>query len=80
MPLGEIAGEVLGGIFRLVGELFLQIVVELLIKGPGYFICRLFRKEVNPDGAAVVFVGLLFWVLIGSGIYVVYRHFASAGA
>jgi hypothetical protein len=80
MPLGDIAGEVLGGIFRLLGELFMQIVVELLVKGPGSLICRLFRRDANPDGGLVVFVGLLFWAVVAGAIYAACSYFGSAGA
>lgn len=80
MPLGDIAGEVLGGIFHFLGEMFMQIVVELLVKGPGYLICRLFRRDASPDGGVVVLVGLLFWAVVVGAIYAVYSRFASAGA
>lgn len=56
MPLGEIAGEVLGGLLRLVAQFFLDVVLEIIIKLPGYIICRLFSKNVDPDGVLVVVV------------------------
>lgn len=79
MPLGDIAGEILGVVFRFLGELFMQIVVELLVKGPGYLICRLFRRDANADGVVVVLVGLLFWAAVAGAIYAAYSYFASAG-
>jgi hypothetical protein len=76
MPLGDIAGEVLGVILRFLGELFLQIVVELVVKGPGHLICRQFRRDANPDGGLVIFVGLLFWVVVAGAVYAAYSYFA----
>ena len=81
MPLGDIAAEVLGSIFRVMGQLAQEVFFELLIKGPGCLICRLFRKEVDPDGAAVILVGMLFWVILCVAAYVAYAQlFAAAGA
>jgi len=80
MPLGDIAGEILGGIVRILVQVILDIVLEILIKGPGYLICRPFRKDINPDGATVIVVGLLFWAIVLGASYAAYTHFTSAGA
>lgn len=72
MPLGEIASEVVGGLVRFLAQFFVDVVLEVVIKGPGYIICRSFSEYVNPDGVAVVVVGLLFWVIIGVGGYVLF--------
>ena len=44
--------DVVGGIFRVlgrfVGQIFIDIVFEILLKGPGYFIGRMFTKG-DPD-------------------------------
>ncbi len=64
MALGEIAGELLGGMLRVVGNLLIDLFFELSIKGPGYWLCRLVKKDVSPDGAAVVLVGILFWICV----------------
>ncbi|MEL7447911.1 MAG: hypothetical protein AAFN78_01810 [Pseudomonadota bacterium] len=61
------------GLFRLLGRLFVEVVVELLIKGPGYLIVRAFSKgSVDPDGWKAVIVGLLFWLLVGFAVYFVF--------
>ena len=73
MPLGEIAGEIVGGLFRFLAQFFVEIVLEILIKGPGYIICRQFSKNVNPDRLTVVFVGFMFWVVIGGCGYAMYK-------
>jgi hypothetical protein len=73
MP-GEIVGEVAGGVLRFIGRILLEGVFELLTKGVGYFICRPFKRNVDPDGGLVVFVGLSFWVAVGGIGYAVYRQ------
>ena len=47
MPVGEIVGELLGGVFKFLGRLFIEVVIELIIKGSGYLICRMFSKDVQ---------------------------------
>lgn len=73
MPLGEIAGEALGGLVRIVGQFFAEIVFEVLIKGTGYLIVRPFIPTVDPDGALVVTIGIAFWVSLGGLGLVLYR-------
>jgi hypothetical protein len=68
MPAGEIAA----GLLRLFAWFFVEVVLEVLVKGAGYLICRLFNKQVNPDGFPVIFTGLFFWGLIGCLGYVGY--------
>jgi len=62
VPAGEVVGHIL-----------FEVVLELMIKGPGYFIARNFRRDANPDGAASVIAGLLFWAALGGMAYAVYR-------
>jgi hypothetical protein len=61
MPLGDIAGHFL-----------VEVVLELLIKGPGYFIARLFKPGINPDSAWSIFFGLVFWAILGGLGYLAY--------
>ena len=35
MPLGDIAGEALGGVFRFIARIVFEIVVEWLLRGTG---------------------------------------------
>ncbi|QSX40484.1 hypothetical protein [Shewanella cyperi] len=77
MPIGEIAGELLGGVFRILGHFLIEIVLEVLIKGLGYLICRPFSKSISPDGILVIVVGLLAWAAIGVGILITFSHFHS---
>ncbi len=72
MPIGEIAGELLGGIFKLIGRFFTEFIFEMVIKGSGYFICRSFSKQVDPDGILVVLVGLTFLGIVSVGFFIAY--------
>jgi hypothetical protein len=82
MPLGNIAGEVLGSVVRLIAEVFVLVVIEVMIKRPGYLICRMFWRadEVDPKDFKVLVVGLLFWLAIIAGGDAAYRHIATPGA
>lgn len=71
MALGEIASEITAALFRVLAE----FVVEILVKGPGYIICRQFSSKVDADGPAVVLVGLLFWAIIALSGYALFVLF-----
>lgn len=49
MPLGDIAGEVLGGALRAVGRILFEVFFDLLIKGVGYALIKLFRPHSEPS-------------------------------
>lgn len=74
MLLGEISGEILGGLVRFVGGLVAEVVLEIAIRGPGYLIGRLFKKDIDPDGGWVVLIGIAFWVFVGVVGYFSYAH------
>ena len=60
-------GEIIEIIFRVIGDL----VLEVALKGPGWAIQRfvLRNKHADPDGLAALFLGILFWSLIGLCIW-----------
>jgi hypothetical protein len=72
MPIGEIAGELLGGAVRFLGSIVVELVLEVAIRGPGYFICRLFDEDVDPESSWVILAGVIFWILIGIVSYFSY--------
>jgi hypothetical protein len=73
--IGDIVGEVAGGVLKFIGRIIAEVVLEFLIKGVGYMLCRPFsRKELDPDGGLVAFVGLAFWIAVGVGIYGIKQH------
>ncbi len=61
MPLGEIAAEIVSPILRFFAQIFGELILEILVKGLGYLICRPFSKRVDTDGAIVIVVGLFAW-------------------
>ncbi len=65
--------EFIGEAFRCIGQLFIEIVLEFLISGLGYLLCKPFKKDVNPDGALVVVVGIVFWVIVVVGVWQIYN-------
>lgn len=52
MPLGDIAGEALGGVFRVIARIVFEIVVEWLLRGTGALILRVLRPRHAPGEAA----------------------------
>lgn len=69
--------DVFEGMFRVIGRLIgyfvIEIVFEILLKGTGYFITRLFTKNnPNPEGLLVIFVGAVFWVIVSALAYSIY--------
>ena len=77
MPLGEIAGEALGGIVRVVGRILFEVFFEFTIQGTGYVLVRTVRPKTEPDDTVCTVVGLLFWVVVGIGGYFTYRATAA---
>lgn len=67
----EIIGEAAEGLLRIIGRVLFEVFFEFLLKGAGYVICRCFGREVDPDGAAAALVGLLFWIAVGCGLYLI---------
>lgn len=78
MPVGEIAGEALGGIFRFVARLFIELVFELLIQGTGHAILRTLRPHREPGDTESAVVGLLVWAAVAAGGFWFYQHAAAA--
>lgn len=78
MPLGELAGEALGGVLRLIGRIVAEIFFELLIQGTGELLLRLFRPESKLDARTSMWVGVLFWGCLIPGAYWLYRQVLSS--
>ncbi len=78
MPIGDIAGEALGGIFRFIGRILFEMVFEVVIRGTGYALVRLFRPQADPSDTACAVVGLSVWVGAAVGGFWLYRHLAAA--
>jgi len=63
VPL-EIVGDGVSFIFRLIARFFIEIIFEMVIQGTGYLFCRMFHKNVKPDGLFVALVGLILWAAL----------------
>lgn len=72
--------DVVGGIFkfigRAIGQIFIELILELLIKGPSYLIIKFFSKnnEKEPTENKLIIIGLLFWCFVGSCAYLVFKY------
>lgn len=72
MPIGDIAGEALGGIGRIIVWIFVEVVFEILIRGAGHVVLRTLRPKSDPGDIACVFVGLLVWMCLLGGAFLLY--------
>ena len=75
MPLGVVAE----GIFQLIVDFVSDIIFEILVKGSGYIILRYIfqmgrRKELDPDSAGVIITGIIFWMLLGFGVFMIWKY------
>jgi hypothetical protein len=74
MPLGDIAGEALGGVFRVIARIVFEIVVEWLLRGTGALILRVLRPRHAPGEAAAALTGVVFWVAMIALCVWIYRE------
>ena len=63
MP-SEIVGEVFFGFFKMISRIFSEVVLEILIKGAGYIICRPFDSIIDSESVWVAVTGLIFWITL----------------
>lgn len=72
--------EVVAGIFKFIGrvivQIFIELILELLIKGPGYLIMKFFSNinKNEPTENKLIIVGILFWCFIGGSAYLVFKY------
>ena len=66
MPLGEIAGHLL-----------IEVVLEILIKGPGFLIARMLKPDIDPESKWSIVLGVLFWGVLGGLGYGLYTYLAA---
>jgi hypothetical protein len=77
MPVGEIAGEALGGIARFIGRVFIELIFEVLIQGTGHVVLKTFRPGREPGETESAVVGLLVWAAIIGGGFWFYQRAAA---
>lgn len=73
MPVGDLVGEVLGGMVRVAGRLVFEVVVELFFAGTGHVLIRSVRPKAARGEVACGVVGIVFWAIVGLGMYALYR-------
>lgn len=78
MPIGDVAGEFLGGVLRVIGNIVLDVFLEILIRKPGYLICRIFKNDINSEGGWVIVAGMAFWVFVAIAGFYTYAYFSEA--
>ena len=72
MPLDDLAGGVIAVVGRFFASLFSDVILEVLIRGVGYAVCRVFSRRVDPEGFTVVVVGLSIWLIVGVVVFAVW--------
>lgn len=77
MPIVEIVGEVVGGVLRGAGQIVIEVVEEIAVRGMGYLIGRMFKRDIDADGFAVLLLGLGFWAIVGAAGYIGYTYVAE---
>ncbi|SEL78436.1 hypothetical protein SAMN05428989_2507 [Pseudoxanthomonas sp. GM95] len=69
MPVEELTGGLLAGLFRLLAWLFMDLVFETVIQGTGALVLRMLRPHTEPSETAATVAGLCAWaLLVGLGI------------
>lgn len=63
IPRDELAGDALGGLFRLLGRMLVEPVFELPIKGVGDGVLRVLRPRHEPSETATTVASLLTWIM-----------------
>lgn len=74
--------DIVGGVFKFFGrflaQIFIEVILELIIKGPGYFLAKLlYTSDPDVDGFAVISLGLVFWLIVGGGCYALFVGFGT---
>lgn len=64
MPLDDIAGSLLGGVFRFLGWILVELFFETIIKGTGHIVLVTLRPNKEPSETACSVVGLLVWAAL----------------
>ncbi|WP_145985505.1 hypothetical protein [Marilutibacter maris] len=78
MPLDDIAGDMLRGALRLARYIVVDLIVELVLKAPGYVLIKLFRPRATPDDDICGLVGIIFWLLLIAVVVVIQTQLAPA--
>lgn len=69
MPIDDLAAEAIGGTLRFVGRIISEVILEILIRGPGFRVCRACGYQGDIDGFLPAFAGVMFWASLVAGAY-----------
>lgn len=71
----EIAEGVVKYVARFILHVLIEVVLELLIKGPGYLIAKTISKSTRAELSEneVIIFGVLFWCLVGVVTFLVIK-------
>lgn len=68
--------EVFHFIIRMIIKFFQQIIGEILLQVPGYWIGkRLFRMKIELESFRSLLLSIVFWALVFIGLYGAYTEF-----
>ena len=67
------AEDIIEGVVRSLARLLIEIVFELLIKGPGHVLMHVFRPGKPQSESICAMLGLAFWALVAGVIYLMLR-------
>ncbi len=72
--MAELLAELLSGVWRFLVHLFVELMLEMAIKGLGFILVKPFSQKNDMDSGLSAVVGILAWV----GIFVIaYALFSS---
>lgn len=69
--------EVLGPVMRVAVSIAVDVLIDKIIRGPGYAIARLFNRNKEPATWLTSFIGTLFWLVVIVAAYVAFTCFAE---
>ncbi len=67
------AEDIIEGVVRILARLLIEIVFELLIKGPGHLLMHLFRPGKPRSEGVCAMLGMAFWALVAALAYLMLR-------
>ena len=67
------AEEIVEGVVRILMRFLIDIVLELLIKGPGHVLMHVFRPGKPRSEGVCAMLGMAFWALVAALAYLMLR-------
>ncbi len=73
----EVVSEFSSAIVRFLGYCCTEIVIELMCRGMGYRICRIFSPSVKRESFGVFITGFVFWLIVLVGGAILYSAWSQ---